>query len=134
MAEIKGGCRCGAVTFHASVDPVFVGLCHCRNCQKETGSAFSSVIGLPAPALTVSGTTKTFDSVGDSGQGTHRSFCPECGSTVTHWADIMQGVIMVNVGSLDDPTWAKPAMQIYCGSALSWAVLPDLQAFPKMPV
>lgn len=133
MAELKGGCRCGAVTFRASAEPVFVGLCHCRNCQKETGTAFSSVIGLPAPSLTVTGTTKQYDSVGDSGKATHRTFCPECGSTIAHWADIMEGVTMVNVGSLDDPALVKPVMQIYCDSALPWAVLPGMQAFPKMP-
>ncbi len=133
MAELKGGCRCGAVTFRASAEPVFVGLCHCRNCQKETGTAFSSVIGLPTPSLTVTGTTKQYDSVGDSGKSTHRTFCPECGSTITHWADIMEGVIMVNVGSLDDPSQVTPVMQIYCDSALPWAVLPGMQAFPKMP-
>lgn len=134
MPEIKGSCRCGAVTYGAKVDPVFIGLCHCRNCQKETGSAFSSVMGLPAPALTVSGTTKQYDSVGDSGKATHRTFCPECGTTITHWADIMEGLIMINTGTLDDPSWATPTMQIYCDSAQSWAVLPGLQGFPKMPV
>lgn len=133
MPEIKGSCLCGAVTFSANADPVFVGLCHCKNCQKETGSAFSSVVGLPTPALTVTGTTTQFDSVGDSGKATHRTFCPRCGSTVSHWADMMEGLIMVNVGNLDDPSSVSPAMQIYCDSALGWAVLPGMQAIPKMP-
>lgn len=133
MADIKGSCRCGAVTFSAVAEPMFVGLCHCKNCQKETGSAFVGVVGLPAPALTVTGKTTTYDSVGDSGSATHRSFCPTCGSTITHSADVMPGLAMVNIGNLDDPSWAKPAMQIYCDSAQPWAILPGLQAFPKMP-
>jgi len=133
MPELKGGCRCGRVTFSVNADPVFVGLCHCRNCQKETGTAYSTVAGFPAPAMTVSGTTRQFDSVGDSGKATHRRFCPECGTTITHWADIMEGLTMVNVGTLDDPASLRPTMQIYCDSALPWAVVPGLQAFPKMP-
>jgi len=133
MPEMKGSCRCGAVTYAANAEPVFVGVCHCRNCQKETGSAFSVVVGLPAPSLSVSGTTKQYDSIGDTGKATHRTFCPECGSTMTHWADMMEGVTMINAGSLDDPSWVKPAMEIYCESAQPWVAMKGgMQKFPKM--
>lgn len=133
MPELKGGCRCGKVTFTATAEPAFVGLCHCRNCQKDTGTAYVSVVGLPRPALTVTGTTRQFDSIGDSGKATHRTFCPECGSTITHWADVMEELIMINIGSLDDPGQVTPTMQIFCDSALPWAIVPGLQSFPRMP-
>jgi hypothetical protein len=134
MPEMRGGCRCGAVRYVANADPVFVGLCHCRNCQKETGSAFSVVLGLPANAVAVSGTVKVFDSVGDSGKATHRAFCPTCGSSVTHWADILEGLTMVNAGTLDDPSWVRPTSQIYCDSAQPWVELGGgMQSFPRMP-
>lgn len=134
MADIKGSCRCGRVSYASSADPVFVGLCHCRTCQKSTGTAYATVLAVPAASLTVTGTTKRFDDTGDTGSATHREFCPECGSTVTQSADIMPGLTMVPVGSLDDPASVKPAMQIYCDSALPWAVLGgDTQSFPKMP-
>jgi hypothetical protein len=134
MAEIKGRCRCGKVTYSSAADPVFVGICHCTNCQKMTGSAYSAVVAVPTPTLAVTGTTKRFDDVGDSGKATHRDFCPECGSTVTESADVMPGITMIGIGTLDDPSSVKPAMQIYCDSALPWAQIGDMKAFPKMPM
>jgi hypothetical protein len=133
MADIKGSCRCGKVSYATSADPIFVGLCHCRTCQKSTGSAYSTVLAVPAASLAVTGTTTRFDGTGDTGSGTHREFCSVCGSTVTQSADVMAGVTMIPVGTLDDPGSVKPAMQIYCDSAMPWATVVDLQGFPKMP-
>src|SRR6185369_8425113 len=58
--KIEGGCLCGKVRYSADAEPAFVGLCHCRNCQKGTGTAFAVVVALPKPALNVQGTLKTF--------------------------------------------------------------------------
>ena len=113
---------------------MFVGVCHCRSCQKSTGSAFASVVAVPTAALTVKGTTTQFDDRGDTGQATHRTFCPACGSTMTQTADVMAGITMVPLGTLDDPASVSPAMQIYCDSALSWAQIAGMQSFPKMPM
>lgn len=134
MPEIKGSCRCGKVTYAANAEPVFTGVCHCRSCQKATGSAFATVIAVPSASVSVSGTTKTFDSTGDSGKATHLRFCPECGSALVEEADIMPGITMLTVGTMDDTSWVKPAMQIYCDSAQPWVSLGGgLQSFPKMP-
>ncbi len=133
MAEIKGSCLCGKVTYAASADPVFAGICHCTTCQKGTGSAYASVIAVPTATLTVNGAIAQYDGVADSGKATHRAFCPVCGSTIWQSAEVMEGLTMLEVGTLDDPSWVKPAMQIYCDSALPWATVPDLQSFPKMP-
>jgi hypothetical protein len=134
MAEIKGSCRCGKVSYASTADPVFAGICHCRSCQKSTGSAYATVVAVPAASLTVTGSTKRFDDVADSGSSTHREFCPECGSTITQSADVMPGLTMVPAGTLDEPGSVMPAMQIYCDSALPWAMLgAGTQSFPKMP-
>ena len=133
MAEIKGSCRCGKVSSASSADPIFVGVCHCRTCQKSTGTAYATVVAVPTATVTVTGTTKRFDDTGDSGQATHRVFCPNCGSTVAQSADAMPGVTMIPAGTLDDPSSVKPAMQIFCDSAMPWATIADLQGFPKMP-
>jgi len=133
MATIKGGCTCGKVTYSGTAEPIFAGICHCTACQKATGSSFSTVVAVPSDAITISGQVTQFDGVGDSGKATHRCFCPVCGTNVAQTADIMPGVTMLPVGSLEDSSWVQPAMQIYCDSAQSWAVLPGLQSFPKMP-
>jgi hypothetical protein len=92
------------------------------------------VVAVPAPALTVTGDLKIFDSVGDSGKGTHSGFCPSCGSPVTDTADVMEGVVMLRAGTMDDQSWLKPTMEIYCDSKMPWVSLAGgLQSFPKMP-
>jgi hypothetical protein len=135
MAKIEGGCRCGKVRYSAEAEPIFAGICHCTSCQKTTGTSFSAVVAIPAPALTVTGTVKVFDSKGDTGQGTHSSFCPECGSPLLGTADVMPNVVMIRAGTMDDSSWVQPSMQIYCDSKMPWVALGgDLQSFPKMPM
>jgi hypothetical protein len=134
MPAIQGRCRCGKVTYSSAANPVFTGICHCGNCQKSSGSAFGTVVAVPTASVTVTGTTKRYTDAGDSGSPTHRDFCPECGSTLTQSADVMAGITMVAVGTLDDPRWIKPAMQIYCDSAQPWVSLGgNIQSFPRMP-
>ncbi|HEX5326932.1 MAG TPA: GFA family protein, partial [Acetobacteraceae bacterium] len=117
MAKITGGCLCGKVRYSADVEPAFTAVCHCRNCQKASGSAFSIVVGVPPAALSVHGELNTFGDKGDSGKAILRRFCPDCGSAVLDEAEAMPGVVMVQAGTLDDPSWVKPTMQIYCDSA-----------------
>lgn len=134
MAEISGGCLCGRVRYSANAEPMFVGVCHCTDCQKFSGSAFAAVVAVPKATVTVTGTLKTFTKNGDSGQPISRQFCPECGSGIMDVASLMPQVAMLNVGTLDDPSWVKPASQIYCDSAQPWVRLGgDLKAFAKMP-
>ena len=134
MPQITGGCLCGKVRYSADAEPVFTGVCHCRNCQKESGSAFAIVIAIPQSALSVQGDLKTYQDKGDSGKAMLRRFCPNCGSTVMDEAEAMPGVVMVQVGTLDDPSWVQPASQIYCDSAQPWVQLSgEMQRFAKMP-
>ena len=134
MPQIVGGCLCGKVRYSAEGDPVFVGVCHCTDCQKFTGSAFSVVIGVAKPALKLEGKLARYSKTGDSGKSIHRTFCPECGSSVADEADVMPDVVMLGSGTLDDPSWVKPAMQIYCDSAQPWVHLEgEMKRFPKMP-
>jgi hypothetical protein len=133
MPKMTGSCRCGAVTYEADTEPMFVGVCHCKNCQKETGSAFVTVVGMAKSALKVTGTLKDYVGKGDSGQPTHSKFCPNCGSSMIHEPDVMPELTMIGVGTLDDSSWIKPAMEIYCDSKQSWVSLGLPQSFPKMP-
>jgi hypothetical protein len=134
MAHIEGGCLCGKVRYTADTEPKFIGVCHCADCQHFTGSAFSTVIAFPAPALKVTGKLKTFTKAGDTGKPMHRRFCPECGAGIVDEADALPGVAMINVGTLDDHSWVKPQSEVYCASAQSWVSLGGgLKRFAKMP-
>lgn len=134
MTQIAGGCLCGKVRYSASGEPAFVGVCHCRDCQKFTGSAFSVVIGVPKPAFSLQGTVSTYSKTGDTGKTIQRQFCPVCGSSIADEADALAGVVMISSGTLDDSSWVKPVMQIYCDSAQPWVELGgEMQSFAKMP-
>jgi hypothetical protein len=65
--EIKGGCLCGAVRYTADADPTSATVCHCKDCQKFTGSAFAVLVRVPRESVTIEGTLKTFSSLGGSG-------------------------------------------------------------------
>ncbi len=134
MPQIAGGCLCGKVRYSASGDPAFVGVCHCKDCQKFTGSAFATIVGVPKSALSIQGRLSTFSKAGDSGKAIERKFCPECGSSVIDEVAAMPDIAMLGTGTLDDSSWVKPAMQIYCDSAQPWVHLQgEMKSFPKMP-
>jgi len=115
-------------------EPAFSGLCHCRNCQHYTGSAFEALIAFPAASVSVQGELKTYDDTGDSGQPVHRRFCPNCGSGVVNEVDVLPGVTIVLAGTLDDPAAFKPTMDVYWGSAQPWVhASGERTRFPKMP-
>jgi hypothetical protein len=132
--KFEGGCLCGKVRYSGEAEPIFAGVCHCTNCQKSSGTAFNTVVAVPKPTITMTGPVKTYEGKGDTGNAVFKLFCPECGSPVAEEAAIMADVVMIPVGTLDDPSTATPAMQIYCDSAMPWAVLEGgIQRFPKMP-
>jgi hypothetical protein len=118
----SGRCMCGKVSYKVTGGPATpVIVCHCRDCQRQTGSAYTVVVGIPADGLTVSGEAlASYATVGeDHRQPTVRSYCSACGSPiVTHGA--YEGLAFIKVGTLDDPAWATPRVEIWRSSAPSW--------------
>lgn len=134
MVAMTGGCLCGKIRYSADAEPLFVGLCHCHDCQKFTGSPFAAVIAVPKSAVKITDGLKGFSKLGDSGKPIERRFCPECGSSVIDEAAAMPGILMIAGGTLDDPSWVKPKAQIYCASAQPWVRLGgEMKRFDKAP-
>ena len=134
MPQMVGGCRCGQVRYSANAEPAFTGVCHCTNCQKESGTAFNIVVAVPQAALAIQGSPKTYTSKGDSGKEVVARFCPNCGSTILSEPAALPGVSILRAGTLDDTSWLKPTMEIFCDSAQPWVQLGGgMQRFPKMP-
>ena len=132
--EIKGGCLCGAVRYTAEADPTSATVCHCRDCQKFTGSAFAALVRVAKDAATIEGTLKTVSSIGGSGNPILRHFCPECGASVAEESATRSGVIILNVGTFDDPSIAKPGREIFRDDALPWVeVRSEISGFAKRP-
>ena len=133
---LTGGCLCGRVRYTVDGQPNFAAVCHCRSCQRYTGSAFEPVMVFPSQTVQVQGDLKTYDDVGDFGKFVHRRFCPNCGSGVIADVDVMPGVTIVLAGSLDEPAVFRPSMEIFCASAQPWLLEPSNQRkkFDQMPV
>ena len=120
MAKITGGCRCGAIRYETDADPVVIVNCHCRDCQRVSGSGYSAFMILPKAAVKVSGGPRFYRTVGDSGSGVERGFCPTCGAPVVSKLDRLPDIIGLAAASLDDPSVYKPALDIFTASAQPW--------------
>jgi hypothetical protein len=120
MANMTGGCLCGRVRYTVNGDPIRSGVCHCRDCQRYTGSAFEPLMVFPAASVSLQGELKSFYHTGGSGQIVHRRFCPNCGSGLVNEADISPGRISVLVGTLDDPAVFVPTFEVFCHTAQLW--------------
>ncbi len=135
MSDTKhqGQCLCGAVTYKISVDPMMVGHCCCKDCQRSTGAAHMTAAMFPIDAFTVEGNTKQHVKTADSGNVVTRHFCPECGGRLFADNSGTEGTRAVMVGSLDDPDAITPMVLVYGDSRLSWDMHDEnLTVFPRM--
>jgi hypothetical protein len=124
-------CQCGRLTTRISGDPQFVGACHCRECQKRTGSAFGAGAYFHKEQVRLEGTATTYTRQGHSGRDLRYSFCPTCGTTlyweIDAWPESCSVVLgSVALGSLDDPTRHTPTYSRREQSSLNWVELPGI--------
>ena len=134
-ASFSGGCACGAIRYQAEGEPLFSLNCHCRDCQRETGSAFAPILAVLRATFTLTrGRPRYFELTADSGQTTTRAFCPECGSRLFGQPGSRPDIVTIRVGSLDDPSAFRPNRDIFTASAQPWDYMnPDLPKAPKLP-
>ena len=134
MSRFEGGCLCGRVRYTSEAEPVMQAVCHCRNCQKQGGTAFSVVVVAPTPTVTVTGELKTYEDQGDSGATLHRKFCPECGSPIYSSSTASPALMFIKAGTLDDTSWLDPKVHIWTESAQAWNGVPEgAHAIPRNP-
>ena len=131
-APFTGGCACGAVRYECMAEPLGSINCHCRDCQRAGGTAYASVLRVPAASFRViKGEARFYSVKADSGNTVSRGFCAECGAPLFSRLSGMPEVVGVRAGSLDDPSWHRPAMDIFTASAQPWDYMnPDLPKFP----
>jgi hypothetical protein len=99
MVGITGGCLCGQVRYTIIGRPIRSGICHCRDCQRYTGSAFESFMIFFATSVSIRGHLRSFGGIADPGNAVYRRFCPDCGSGVVNWSDGDPGIIVVQAGT-----------------------------------
>jgi hypothetical protein len=126
MAKISGSCLCGASRYESAADPVLMCVCHCKHCQKQSGSAFSMLVGVPRGSLAFSGESLAeFHDVGDSTLPIVRKFCPRCGSPVLSDVAAVPTLDFIKAGTLEDTSWFKPQFHMFCEHAQAWAIPED---------
>ena len=119
---IKGGCLCKALRYEIAADkPLAVRVCWCRVCQYLGAGSGTVNAVFETNAVAITGETVDCVSVADSGSTMHRKHCPKCGTPVFSHAEPRPNVIIIRVGTLDDPEIARPAMTIWTRAAPSWA-------------
>jgi hypothetical protein len=120
----RGGCRCGAVRFEVRGEPRVVGICHCADCRKATGSAYLFYADWPRSAFSVTGEARQYSG---------RSFCPVCGSRLFH---LSENEAEVNLGALDDaPGDLRPTREGWIKRREHWHIpVEDAGQFEQDPV
>ena len=133
---LSGSCLCGAVTYDVTGESILAAKCHCRDCQKLSGSGYMFVIAYPEDTVSINGPMAYYEKVADNGMKVQERFCAECSSRIGARCDSMPGIVLVAAGSLDDPSAVSPEMDIYTAKANHWDVmdeaLPKFEAMPPM--
>ena len=122
--KTRGSCFCGAIAYEAEIDEQRIGVCHCRDCQIFSGSAFRTAAALsPADFEITKGSPKTFDKTADSGNVRRMVFCGDCG---THICSLppdpaTEGAfVSLRIATCDDFARLKPRGELFCRSKVSW--------------
>lgn len=133
--SLTGGCACGAIRYACMAEPLLALNCHCRDCQRASGTAFAAILRVPAAAFTMTkGEPKFFTVTGDSGNPVSRGFCSECGSPLFSRLSGLSDVVGLRVGSLDDPSQYHPSLDMFVACAQPWDCMqPALPKFPGYP-
>ena len=130
---IKGGCYCGALRYEAEAEITVKVACCCRDCQYITGGGPNYVAGIAEDSVRyVEGEPKTI--VGKDGDPC-REFCGNCGTHIISRPEKLQGMVMLKVGTLDNPgLYSGPDMVVYNCDAQAFHLLPEgVQTFEKLP-
>ena len=118
-------CHCGSLRAITSGEPLSVGMCHCKRCQRRTGAIASSVAAFAKDQVTIEGHTKVFERDGQSGRKVRFYFCPHCGTSLYWEADARPDFYILAVGAFADPNFPPPSVSIFEESKHTWLQLPD---------
>ena len=120
--SFTGGCLCGAVRYEATGEPTNSLLCHCRMCQRASGSPVTAMLFMAADHVAVTkGQTRT---LGFSPR-TYRHICDTCGAPIFFSRESRPDIRGIYVGSLDDPNRFRPRLHVCMSSAMEWLDIRD---------
>jgi len=121
MVSYSGGCACGAVRYRARAEPKWVAHCHCRDCRRASGNAFTTYAGFATVQVTMQGPLAVYLSSPD----VRRSFCPKCGTPISYDSERWSGEIHLFLCTFDDPAALAPRGHVHTADQVSWLHLAD---------
>lgn len=124
-APYTGGCQCGSVRYTLTAEPIRTVACHCKECQRQSGSAFGMSMLVPADSLKVTGPTKSFTRIADSGNENTGIFCPTCGVRIYQIPKHVENVLVLKPGTLDDTSWVRPSYFVWMKRSQGWVPVPE---------
>ncbi len=123
---LDGGCDCGQVRYRITSSPLFVHCCHCRWCQRESGSAFALNAMIESDRVELlAGEPEMVDTPSSSGKGQAIARCPNCHIALwSHYGGAGPALAFVRVGTLDEPDHLPPDIHIFTESKQPWVIIP----------
>ncbi len=134
--KVHGRCLCGKVRYSAEVDPANVFVCHCSDCQIQSGTSFRTTVLMdPSRFDLEAGEIRTFEKTAESGRSRSLGFCPECGTAIYGGPGKgASGPLSLRLGPLAERDQLVPVAQAWCRSAQPWLDrLSELPRFDKQP-
>ena len=130
--RITGGCFCKKIRYNAIIDPKTVTICHCTDCQINSGTAYGVVVGVVKEEFVLeAGDLTYFEKIADSGARRTLAFCSSCGTRIfAKPADNKPGRFGIRVGTVDQRDTLIPKQQAWWQSAQSWTA--DIRDLPKI--
>lgn len=117
-----GRCKCEALRYRLMAPPLFTHVCHCLDCQRSTGTAFSMTTIMMRDDLCIT----QGDAVGKQISPRSTSFgCAKCNTTVYVASTAFPATIILRPGTLDDPSIAAPQAHIWVRRKQAWLTLPN---------
>ena len=122
-----GGCACGGVHYALTATPMYVHCCHCRWCQRETGSAFAINALVETDCIKVlDGAPTPIKTPSESGGGQTIVRCPQCHVALwSHYPGIGESIAFLRAPTLDNPDAITPDIHIFTASKQPWVTLGD---------
>jgi hypothetical protein len=137
VVDVTGRCLCGAVRFTVSGPVIRMAQCHCRDCQRASGTGHMSNAIFKLADVALTGETVSYASAADSGNTLTRHFCPTCGARLFSFTSARPGLIIMAVGAFDDTSWFRPQHVLYTKNRAAWDhttdEVPNFEGMPPPP-
>ncbi|NJO12985.1 MAG: GFA family protein [Gammaproteobacteria bacterium] len=124
MQSRSAQCSCGQLRAEVQGEPVRISVCHCKACQRRTGSTYGAQARFPRAQVSLTGRSNEYLRTAESGYRIRFHFCPDCGATVHYSLEQFPEVIAIPVGAFADPAFPAPRFSVFEAHRHPWVSTP----------